>query len=167
MDYTDLLEPKVIQPKKPRELRSPAGFSEASTKKSTVQVKKEVDLEQLKVKKIWEIAIGPAKSIPMNLIMSYMTGNSLQIIPIMMTFSLFFNPLMAIFNETNKIFKNLETDKNTTVVLQAKAVFILCQLGCMAIGVWKLNGMGLIPNSDADWLSFKNPILNPERITLI
>lgn len=174
--YSDLLSPKIIQPLK-KDMTAPAGFNDNSSTTTTTSKSKgtttntttttngnkqnHVDVEQLKSKKIWEIATGPAKSIPMNLIMSYMTGNSLQLIPIMMTVMLFINPIKAIFNDTNKIFKSLETDKNGSLIMQAKLVYILCQLGCMGIGIWKLNKMGLIPNSDADWLSFKElPVIN-------
>lgn len=168
-EYQELLRPTVIQPMRTKgELVTPAGFggSEGS-KKTEVHAKQVPDLEQLKSRKIWEIATGPAKSIPMNLIMSYMTGNSLQMIPIMMTLMLFWNPLKAIFTETNRIFKGLETEKNGGTIFQAKAVFILCQIGCMSIGIWKLNKMGLIPNSEADWLSFKIPAMVNDKVRLL
>lgn len=174
--YPELLTPQVVPQAKGKDIVSPPGFdAEVATNSSTgskmAKYSKDkassVDVEQLKTKKIWEIATGPAKSIPMNLIMSYMTGNSLQLIPIMMTVMLFINPLKAIFNDTNKIFKNLQTDKNGSIILQAKIVYILCQLGCMAIGIWKLNKMGLMPNSDADWLSFKSlPPINNKLVDL-
>lgn len=40
--------------------------------------------------------MGPAKSIPMNAIMIYMSGTSLQIFTVMVTAMLFFNPVKAI-----------------------------------------------------------------------
>lgn len=33
----------------------------------------------MKLKKSWEIALAPGKQVPMQLIMSYMSGNSLQV----------------------------------------------------------------------------------------
>ncbi|EGV65225.1 hypothetical protein PSN45_002634 [Yamadazyma tenuis] len=168
-DYPELLKPVVLQPSKSKEsIKLPPGFSEkVSVKKNTVEVKQPPNLDELKNRKAWEMAVGPAKSIPMNLVMSYMTGNSLQMIPIMMTLMLFLNPLKAIFNDTNKMFKHLETEKNSAVILQAKLVFVVCQLACMSIGIWKLNSMGLIPKSDADWLSFKKPTTFAETIRLL
>lgn len=168
-DYSELVNPRVIAPIRLNNLVLPPGYNEEvlNTKKSTLVDKKQPDnLEELKIKKVWEIAIGPAKAIPMNLIMSYMTGSSLQIIPIMMTFSLLLNPLKAIFNDTNRIFKSLETDTNSSIIIQAKALFVVCHLGCMAIGVWKLNSMGLIPNSEADWLSFKSIALTDKTVVV-
>lgn len=146
----ELLRPEVIQPK--GVVQAPAGFADHITR--TIE-KKDVDMDDLKSRKAWEVAIGPAKSIPMNLIMSYMTGNSLQMIPIMMTLMLLLNPIKAIFNDTNRVFRNLETESNHFDIIQAKVIFVVCQIGCMSIGVWKLNKMGLIPNSEGDWLSFK------------
>jgi hypothetical protein len=46
------------------------------------------ETQTLKIKKAWEIALGPAKQLPMQAIMGYMSGNSLQIFSIMMVFML-------------------------------------------------------------------------------
>jgi ER membrane protein complex subunit 4 len=46
------------------------------------------ETETLKLKKAWEVALGPAKQLPMQAIMGYMSGNSLQIFSIMMVFML-------------------------------------------------------------------------------
>jgi ER membrane protein complex subunit 4 len=37
------------------------------------------ETDTLKLKKSWEIALAPGKQLPMQLIMSYMSGNSLQV----------------------------------------------------------------------------------------
>ncbi|CAH2353813.1 ER membrane protein complex subunit 4 [[Candida] railenensis] len=149
--------------KTPKSYKSPPGFelSTGSKKSDTAaQIKKQDPkaISDLKAKKAWEIAMGPAKSIPMNLFMSYMTGNSLQIIPIMMAFNLFMSPLKAIFTETNKNFKQLITPENSNDILVAKAIFVLCQLACMSVGVWKLNTMGLIPRHRSDWLAWEEVV---------
>lgn len=158
MFHPELVNPSVRSPAP--NVVSPAGFEdEPSKSKKANPVKKPVanDLEQLKIKKAWEIAMGPAKSVPMNLIMSYMTGNSLQVIPIMMTLMLLWNPLKAIFTETNALFRRLATEKNAHALVLPKVVFVLFQVANMAVGLWKLNQMGLIPNKEADWLSWQVP----------
>lgn len=158
--------------KTPKSVKAPPGFelNENGSKKSgSTNIVKQQDpakISELKVKKAWEIAMGPAKSIPMNLFMSYMAGNSLQIIPIMMTFSLLFNPIKAIFSETNAVFKNFETPENSQDILMAKAVFVVCQIGCMSVGIWKLNNMGLIPNSRSDWLAWEEANIVKEFTSL-
>ncbi|KAK6205278.1 uncharacterized protein RJT21DRAFT_14596 [Scheffersomyces amazonensis] len=164
--FDELINPKVPGAPKStkKDLPNPPGFAyeakgtnNSKSKKSTVSstVNEEERLEELKEKKAWEVAIGPAKSIPMNAIMSYMTGNSLQIIPVTMTLMLLWNPLKAIFNETNPNFINLTTKKNGTTILLAKAVFILFQILNMSIGIYKLYKMGLIPHTEADWIAWK------------
>lgn len=163
----DVLSPKVC--KKPLEL--PMGFVETTTKKkaATVEPKKLVDslVDELKAKKAWEIAVAPAKAIPMNLVMSYMTGNSLQIIPIMMTFTLFWNPVKAIFNETSIAFNGLRTEKNATNISLAQVAFVVCQLAAMSVGLYKLYKMGLLPTTEADWLAWKSPMRIVEAIAVV
>lgn len=55
-------------------------------------------MDTLKVKKAWELAIAPAKQLPMNAIGMYMTGNTLQIYSMMMVFMLFKAPIQALLN---------------------------------------------------------------------
>lgn len=173
--YPELLKAKVIQPVKTKEpIPSPPGFdsnfiTSTTNKKNNVPDDKKhtVDVEGLKSKKVWELAIGPAKTIPMNLIMSYMTGNSLQMIPIMTTLMMLWTPLKSIFVDTNRIFKSYQTETNGDIILQSKLVFIACQVACMSIGIWKLNSMGLIPNSESDWLSWKLPNQFIEKVSIL
>lgn len=114
------------------------------------------DNDQLKVKKAWEVALAPAKSLPMNLIMSYMSGNSLQIVPIMMTSMMFFmTPFKQILN-TNQAFTNLESKTNTSDIQLTKVVYVICHLLAVVVGVWKLGMMGLLPNTRSDWLAWES-----------
>ncbi|KAI4802615.1 hypothetical protein E4T44_11245, partial [Aureobasidium sp. EXF-8845] len=55
------------------------------------------EMDTLKLKKAWEVAIAPAKQLPMSAFGMYMSGNSLQIFSIMMVFMLFKGPITAIF----------------------------------------------------------------------
>ena len=74
----------------------------------------------------------------------YMTGNSLQIFSIMMVFMLFKAPIQAILNIQNT-FQRLETDTNRQQMFLVKAAFVGCNLLALALGIWKVNGMGLLP----------------------
>lgn len=100
--------------------------------------------ETLKVKKAWELALAPAKQLPMSAIMMYMSGNTLQIFSIMMVFSMFMNPIKGILG-LNQAFERLETDRTRQRLLAAKAVYLLMQCVALALGIWKVNGMGLLP----------------------
>ena len=44
----------------------------------------------LKIKRSWDLALGPFKQVPMNLFIMYMSGNSISIFPIMMVFMMMF-----------------------------------------------------------------------------
>lgn len=168
MSFDELLHPKIIAPVS-ADIVSPPGFGygfEKSKKADLVKKPTESEVDQLKVRKAWEIATSPAKNIPMNLIMSYMTGNSLQMIPIMMTLMLFWTPIRAIFTETGAAFRDLSNERNSNEIILPKVVFVLCHLANTGIGVWKLNKMGLVPNSEADWLAWKDAAKVVERVVL-
>ncbi|MCJ1294367.1 hypothetical protein MMC34_005925 [Xylographa carneopallida] len=112
------------------------------------------ETDTLKLKKSWEIALAPAKALPMNAIMMYMSGNSLQIFSIMMVFMLFKNPLQALL-QTNQAFTRYETDGTRGKLWMVKGVYVLMNLVALALGVWKVNGMGLLPTTRSDWLAWE------------
>ena len=80
----------------------------------------------------------------MNAIMMYMSGNSLQIFSIMMVFMLFKNPIMGLV-QTNQVFTRFETEGTRKTLWMVKLVYVAMQLAALAMGVWKVNGMGLLP----------------------
>jgi hypothetical protein len=96
------------------------------------------------MKKAWEVAKSPTKQLPMTAIMMYMSGNTLQIFSIMMVFMAFSNPIKALM-ATNDAFSKFESEKNKGTLWQPKAVYILLQLVALGLGIWKINGMGLLP----------------------
>lgn len=101
-------------------------------------------MDTLKLKKAWEVALAPVKGLPMTAIMMYMSGNSLQIFSIMMVVMAFKNPLMGLMN-TNQAFEKFQTPHNGSDIFQVKALYVVCQLVALAVGVWKVNNMGLLP----------------------
>jgi len=102
------------------------------------------EMDTLKLKKAWEIALAPAKQLPMNAFGMYMTGNSLQIFSIMMVFMLFKAPIQAILG-LGQTFSRLESEGNRSQMVLVKMAFVACNLLALALGVWKVNGMGLLP----------------------
>jgi len=120
------------------------------------------ETDQLKIKKSWEIAFAPAKALPMNAIMMYMSGNSLQIFSIMMVFMLFKNPLTALLS-TNEAFRKYETDGTKKWLWGIKATYVVMNLVALALGVWKVNGMGLLPTTRSDWLAWETERVPLER----
>ncbi|KAJ9630967.1 hypothetical protein H2203_001495 [Taxawa tesnikishii (nom. ined.)] len=119
----------------------------ASKSQSAVTTRKPPSTEEmdtLKLKKAWELAIAPAKQLPMNAIGMYMSGNSLQIFSIMMVFMLFKNPIQAILNIQN-VFARFESTGTKQNMLLVKLVYVATNLLAVGLGLWKVNGMGLLP----------------------
>lgn len=102
------------------------------------------EMDTLKVKKAWEVALGPIKNLPMTGIMMYMSGNSLQIFSIMMVFMAFKNPVVGLM-ATHQVFERFETDSNRARMVQVKLAYVAMQLVALALGIWKVNAMGLLP----------------------
>ncbi|OAA47668.1 hypothetical protein NOR_02158 [Metarhizium rileyi] len=113
------------------------------------------EMETLKLKKAWEVALGPVKALPMTVIMMYMSGNSLQIFSIMMVFMAFKNPIAGLM-ATNQAFERFNTEKNATQILQTKLVYVAMQLVALGVGIWKVNSMGLLPTTRSDWLMWES-----------
>lgn len=109
-------------------IRDPPGYSEnpKSQTKSVVQTKR-----------AWDVAYAGAKSIPMNLIMMYMSGNSIQIFSIIITVMMFWNPIKAIMS-MNQAFHGL----NPTFGQQL--VFCLLHFANMLLAIYKCYNMGLL-----------------------
>ncbi|GAP87355.1 putative ER membrane duf1077 domain-containing protein [Rosellinia necatrix] len=112
------------------------------------------EMDTLKLKKAWEVALAPIKSLPMTFFMMYMSGNSLQIFSIMMVFMAFKNPIMGLVG-TNQAFERFESDTNKSKILQVKLAYIAMQLVALGVGIWKVNGMGLLPTTRSDWLAWE------------
>ncbi|RKO88571.1 hypothetical protein BDK51DRAFT_27397, partial [Blyttiomyces helicus] len=60
------------------------------------QAKIDTNIANLKMKKAWDTALGPAKSIPMNAFMLWMSGNSVQIFSILITVMMLWNAIKAV-----------------------------------------------------------------------
>ncbi|KAK9452475.1 hypothetical protein V1511DRAFT_507625 [Dipodascopsis uninucleata] len=138
----------------------PPGFNKDIILSSKTKSGKEVsgptsdERDTLKIKKAWEIALAPSKSLPMNAIMSYFSGSSLQIFSLTMTFMLFSNPIKAIAN-VGPAFSRYEGESTGSRLLQAKLVFIGLQLLTIAVGIWKMGSMGVLPTKRSDWLAWE------------
>lgn len=48
-------------------------------------------------------------------------------------------------------------------MLGVKAVYILMNLTLLALGVWKVNAMGLLPTTRSDWLAWEYERVPLER----
>ncbi|CAI4213022.1 unnamed protein product [Parascedosporium putredinis] len=119
----------------------PPGFpSQTSTKKSNAsrdkapqrQPQTPAEMDTLKIKKAWEVALAPVKGLPMTAIMMYMSGNSLQIFSIMMVWMAFKNPIMGLIS-TNQAFARFESETNRSQIVPIKLIYVAMQI--LALGV--------------------------------
>jgi hypothetical protein len=62
----------------------------------------------------------------------------------MMVVMAFKNPVMGLM-ATNQAFEKFETEGTRQNLLIVKAVYVAMQILALALGVWKVNGMGLLP----------------------
>ncbi|KAM0715067.1 hypothetical protein Q7P37_009532 [Cladosporium fusiforme] len=162
-----VLDLNSAPPSKPRNstLADPPGFTPTSTQQQTKNPKSgkptssrtkpsPEEMDTLKLKKAWEVALAPAKQLPMNAIGMYMSGNSLQMFSIMMVFMLFKAPIQALLN-INQTFARFETEGKKQELLMVKAAFVACNMLALALGTWKVNQMGLLPTTRSDWLAWE------------
>jgi hypothetical protein len=91
------------------------------------------------------IAMSPGKNLAMNAFMMYMSGSTLNIFSISTTSSAILTPLTSIFG-VERTFANLDVDTQ-----MAKAVYIAMNLVWLAIGLYKMSSMRLLPTTSADF----------------
>ncbi|XP_076041636.1 ER membrane protein complex subunit 4 isoform X2 [Oratosquilla oratoria] len=109
------------------------------------------------IKKAWDIALSPLKSVPMNLFLMYMAGSSISIFPIMMVGMMLLRPIKALW-ATNATFKAIEGSQ----VLLQKLIYLLGNLANVALALYKCQSMGLLPTHASDWLAFQEPAMRME-----
>ncbi|KAK7518444.1 uncharacterized protein IWZ02DRAFT_456612 [Phyllosticta citriasiana] len=100
---------------------------------------------------------APARKppLPMNAIARHVHDGQLSpIFSIMMVFMLFKNPITALFN-INRTFANFETPGTSSRLLGVKLVFVATNCLALALGIWKVNKMGLLPTTRSDWLAWE------------
>ncbi|XP_063236870.1 ER membrane protein complex subunit 4 [Bacillus rossius redtenbacheri] len=133
------------------DLASPPGYNPSAGQNYT-EVARESDPNQLIIKKSWELALGPLKQVPMNLFFMYMAGNSISIFPIMMVGMFIMRPVKALFTIQNT-FKMIEGSH----AMGQKFVYLLGNVICVAVALYKCHSMGLLPLHTSDWLAFVEP----------
>ncbi|BGP50783.1 hypothetical protein JCM10450v2_006709 [Rhodotorula kratochvilovae] len=146
-------------------VRDPPGYvpqlsvKEKAKSASTLIKPKDVDLAALRQQKAWELALAPAKAVPMQAFMMYMSGGGIQIFSIMSVWFLLKQAVSGMLG-VDKAFAPFEAASKTKTpasdaaaqsFLEQKIVYVLCQFALLAVGLWKCNSMGILPTSAADW----------------
>lgn len=95
--------------------------------------------------KAMSIATKPGQQILMNAFMMYMSGSTLNIFSISITSMAILTPLTSLFT-IDSAFANLELDTQTP-----KLIYAACNLAWLALGLYKMSSMRLLPTTSADW----------------
>ncbi|KAJ6606351.1 endoplasmic reticulum protein [Mycena vulgaris] len=153
-----------------RNLPPPPGFPKTTSSKSAAKTHAAApspeSYNQLKEKRALDFATAPAKSLPMQAFMLYMSGGGVQIFSMGIVFMLLLTPFknLAGINDAFAQFAP-STAKNpkalTTLPLQ-KFVYVACNVLTLMVGLWKCRSMGLLPLGTGDWLAFETRGLAPE-----
>ncbi|WFD34444.1 hypothetical protein MCUN1_001285 [Malassezia cuniculi] len=114
----------------------------------------------IQVARAWDAALAPTKSIPMNAMMLYMSGNSVQIFSMMGVYMMVANPIRGIAN-IESTFAPFRSTKHS--LAPQMILFVLCQLFCIGIALYKCWSMGLLPTEPSDWLAWHKAA--PVRMT--
>ncbi|GKY94669.1 hypothetical protein MPSEU_000432300 [Mayamaea pseudoterrestris] len=128
----------------------PAGFHERTTQPSSnLRTLSQTQINQLAAKQhqhAMAIAMRPGQQILMNAFMMYMSGSQLNIFSISITSSAILSPLAALLN-INNTFAALQS-----IDLQyPKLAYIAMNVAWLALGLYKMAGMRLLPTTSADW----------------
>ena len=130
---------------------SPVGFSEKPH--MVVDTTNAEEGSLLNSKRSWEVALGPLKQAPMNVMISWMAGNSIALFPIMFVGMLLFRPFQSML-ALGKAFEAIEPGPQQ---LLQKLTYILGNCVNLAIALYKCHSMGLLPTYASDWLAFATP----------
>jgi hypothetical protein len=104
--------------------------------------------------KAYAFAMSQLSSIGMMGFMMYMSGNGVQIFSVMMVGGGVWNPVKAIMR-SGKTFERF-ADANTDVT-GPRLAFCAIQVAGLAMALYKLNAMGLLPTHASDWVSGMKP----------
>jgi len=151
-----------------KSLPPPPGFASLSTNKPSKSVntpKQVYSHDALKQKRAWDLSISPAKSLPMQAFMLYMSGGGVQIFSMGIVFMLMFSPFknVAAINTAFAPFApSSSSSKSFSTLFLPKVVYILANMLTLALGLYKCNSMGLLPMGTGDWLAFETRGPSPE-----
>lgn len=129
---------------------SPSSSSPAQRQK---QAPGEVDLVLLK-RKAWEHGKSPLSNIFSTLLMMYFAGSHLSIVSLMLCAVMISGPIKSLmsFKSSFKIFDDALLGKDETILFSAKAVYLLINAAVLAVAIWKIGQLGLLPFTEADYL---------------
>jgi ER membrane protein complex subunit 4 len=130
----------------------------SATPASILSAKKQEEALAVKRQKMaMSIAVQPGQQIAMQAFMMYMSGNQLNMFSINVTSSAIISPLTAIFS-IDQAFRKVQHDttnnEDANDRLQIpKLIYLALNLVFLAVGLYKMSSMRLLPTTSADWIS--------------
>ncbi|KAI0668443.1 hypothetical protein C8Q78DRAFT_259194 [Trametes maxima] len=162
----------AVELSKWKHLPHPPGFAAtvSSSKSSSKSVTAATaSYEELKAKRAWDLATSPAKSLPMQAFMLYMSGGGVQIFSMGIVFMLLSSPFknLASINTAFAPFAPASSSpKSLSTLPLQKIAYLFCNLLTLALGLWKCRQMGLLPTGTGDWLAFESRGQPPETLLI-
>ncbi|KAJ1722377.1 hypothetical protein LPJ53_003208 [Coemansia erecta] len=110
----------------------------------------------LRAKKAWEVAMGPAKTLPMQAFMAWMSGTGVSIFSILITAMILMTPLRTIMTvqQTFAPLERVAKGRPALDLTMQKAAFVAINIAGVLFAVYRLSIMGLLPTASSDWLAF-------------
>eukprot|EP01029_Cantina_marsupialis_P029575 TRINITY_DN781863_c0_g1_i1.p1 TRINITY_DN781863_c0_g1~~TRINITY_DN781863_c0_g1_i1.p1 ORF type:complete len:146 (-),score=32.68 TRINITY_DN781863_c0_g1_i1:194-631(-) len=105
-------------------------------------------VEKAKLRRSWDIAKSPGKSIFMNLMMLWMVGSKPDMIPFMMIAFSVMSSVTTLL-KFNSAFEAV-SDGKIDLKLQRLTYLGLASVSVL-VGLYKFAGMGLLPTTSVDW----------------
>eukprot|EP00301_Raphidiophrys_heterophryoidea_P005623 c12340_g2_i1.p1 GENE.c12340_g2_i1~~c12340_g2_i1.p1 ORF type:complete len:180 (+),score=37.13 c12340_g2_i1:53-541(+) len=143
-----------------KQVENPPGFSTTvktneSGSKSQIESKRDLNKKRSRA-----TALAPGKNIFMTLFMLWMSGNSVNIFSIMITFYTGFGAIKGMLS-VNKVFHPFA--QQGVEVLQDKLMFFAVQFIILCIALYKCNNLGILPTTTSDFSFRYHP---PEALEL-
>jgi hypothetical protein len=134
-----------------REMEQKSSYSAKDDAGSTAAEQKQaVAIRARKQSNAMSIAFSPGKQIAMNGFMLWMSGKNLNVFSISITTMAIMNPVKGILNVSNA-FRSCEDPDGKVDLTSSKALFVIMNLVWLAVGLYKMANMKLLPLTSADW----------------
>ena len=146
---------------KATEVKEPLGY-DASPFNVEDSKSRRQEVNRMKENKAWGLVMGQGKSIITTFISSFFIGTNVSMFTIGIYSYNIYNALNTLFN-VNKTFKIYESPEIN--LFSYKIMYIILSIISIILIGYKINKMGFLPLSAADWASFAQQTV-PNRETL-
>lgn len=133
----------------PKEGSAIPGFDPSLKRVSHSELVLGVNRDKVREMQMMNVAKSPGKQLFMTGFMLWMSGSGINIFSIMMTAMALWTPIKALIS----IQETFERFKSVPTLNAAKIIFIGLNGIALAMGVFKLGSLGLLPLNSSDWIS--------------